>query len=86
MTVQSRHEDFYKKLRIFIRRWAEKDGKDSRWTEFSWLLPICSISGAALLDSRVPAQQRIKLPAVIAYFILPFDLFPKRYLPNRFYR
>ncbi|HNR66965.1 MAG TPA: DUF1232 domain-containing protein [bacterium] len=78
MTVQSRHEDFYKKLRISIRRWAEKDGKDSRWTEFLLAAPdLFHLLVRLSLDSRVPAQQRIKLPAVIAYFILPFDFIPE---------
>jgi len=71
-----RHSDFYRRLRIRIRNWAQtEEGRTNRWAEYLLLAPdlfhlICRLS----LDADVPMKHRAKLAATIAYFVSPIDL------------
>ena len=77
--MDTEQKDFYQKLRVQIKRWAEKQvGKETRWTEFILLAPdffhlLCKL----MIDKDVPAANKAKLAAAIAYFISPLDVIPE---------
>lgn len=71
--------DFYQELRFRTRQWlSSEDGSSNRWAEYLMFAPdlfhlLCKLA----LDIEVPVRERVKLAAVIAYFVSPFDLFPE---------
>jgi uncharacterized membrane protein YkvA (DUF1232 family) len=77
--MDAEQKDFYQKLRVQIKRWAEKQvGEETRWTEFILLAPdffhlLCKL----MIDKDVPAANKAKLAAAIAYFISPLDVIPE---------
>lgn len=76
---ESRNRDFYRNLRKRIRAYfASKEGRQNKWVEFLLFAPdffhvLVKLTG----DSRVPAAEKAKLVAAIAYFISPLDLMPE---------
>ena len=73
------HQDFYIKLRMQVHQWVEsKRGENHRWLEWVLLVPdFFHLLMKLSLDPEVPSNEKIKLAAVIAYFILPTDLLPE---------
>jgi uncharacterized membrane protein YkvA (DUF1232 family) len=77
--VDQRQQDFYQKLRIQIISWiGQKNNRNQRWAEYILLAPdlfhlLCKL----MLEAEVPPAKKIKLAAVIAYFISPLDFFPE---------
>jgi uncharacterized membrane protein YkvA (DUF1232 family) len=80
--MDKKQKDFYIKLRGQIKEWlAKKADKNYRWSEIILLAPdlfhlLCKLT----IDSRVPANKKVKLGVVIAYFISPLDLLPEAIL------
>ncbi|MFE8072574.1 DUF1232 domain-containing protein [Marinobacteraceae bacterium S3BR75-40.1] len=78
----SQNDDFYKKLRAKIRKWAESsDGKTNKWAEYIMAAPdlfhlLCKLA----IDRDVPAKEKAKLAGAIAYFVSPVDLMPEMLL------
>jgi uncharacterized membrane protein YkvA (DUF1232 family) len=74
--------DFYQKLRIKIRNWADSNqGRSYQWSK--WLLAAPDLFHLLIrlaVDPDVPIQEKTKLAAVIAYFISPLDLLPELFL------
>ena len=76
------NEDFYRRLRKKVMKWFEsEDGKQSKWREYIVLAPdlfylLCRL----MIDRDVPAEDKAKIGAVIAYFILLVDLLPEAFL------
>ncbi|MEO8398219.1 MAG: DUF1232 domain-containing protein [Ignavibacteriaceae bacterium] len=75
-------KDFYQKLRLNINKWIDTNvGKNHKWTEFILLAPdlfhlLCKLT----IDSDVPSSKKVKLGAVILYFISPIDILPEAFL------
>ncbi len=73
------HQDFYRKLRTQIRKWAKtKMGKSHKFAEYVLLAPdffwlLCRL----MTDKDVPTAEKAKLVAVAAYFVSPLDLLPE---------
>ena len=70
--------DFYQKLRVRVKDWASREGKDSTVFKYVLIAPdffhfLCKL----MLDSRVPGREKNKVAAAIAYFISPVDLIPE---------
>lgn len=71
--------DFYAQLRGKFREWAKtKDGKTNKWAEYLMFAPdlfhlLCKLT----IDPAVPASEKVKLAAAIAYFVSPLDLIPE---------
>ena len=80
--MDKKQQDFYIKLRGQIKEWiAKKADKNYKWSEIILLAPdlfhlLCKLT----IDSRVPVNKKVKLGAVIAYFISPLDLLPEAIL------
>ncbi len=73
------YEDFYKKLRVKIRKWLEsKEGKNHRLSGVIMLAPdLVHLLIRLILDADVPKAQKAKLIAVLAYFVSPIDMIPE---------
>lgn len=73
------NDDFYKKLRKQFREWLKTDeGKTNKFAEYLMFAPdlfhlLCKLS----IDKDVPAIEKAKLVAAIAYFVSPVDLMPE---------
>lgn len=74
-----RNEDFYKNLRKRIRGYCQsKMGRQNKWIEFLLFAPdLFHVLVRLTVDSRVPAAEKAKLVAAIAYFVSPLDLMPE---------
>jgi len=71
-------DDFYQKLRVRVKDWASREGKDSRVFKYVLIAPdffhlLCKL----MFDPRVPGREKKKVAAAIAYFISPVDLIPE---------
>ncbi len=77
--MNEEHNDFYKKLRSDIKEWIEtKSGKENKWTDYILLAPdLFHLLIKLSMDKEVPVDKKVRLGAVIAYFVLPLDLFPE---------
>jgi uncharacterized membrane protein YkvA (DUF1232 family) len=76
--MEAKHEDFYQTLRGRIASWLAKHGEGYRHAELLLVAPdlfhlLCRLA----LDKRVPAAQKAKLAAAIAYFVSPLDVVPE---------
>ena len=80
--MEEKQLDFYQKLREKIRKWIKSDkGKAHRWADYLLFAPdlfhlLCKLS----IDPEVPAKEKAKLFAAIAYFISPVDCMPEAIL------
>ena len=80
--MDEKNYDFYQKLRSKASKWASsKDGSSNKWAEYLMFAPdlfhlLCKLA----MDSGVPLKERVKLAAVVAYFVSPFDLLPEALL------
>ena len=80
--MEQKQQDFYQKLRTQIIGWlGQKNNRNQRWAEYILLAPdlfhlLCKL----MLEAEVPPGKKIKLAAVIAYFISPLDFLPEGFL------
>jgi len=74
-----KEQDFYQRLREKMKAWlATREGASSEWGEYLILAPdLFHLLWKLSADPDVPAAERVKLAATIAYFISPFDLIPE---------
>ncbi|MGD9202638.1 MAG: YkvA family protein [Chitinispirillia bacterium] len=76
--MESKHEDFYKKLRKKVNDWAEsKHSTNSKYMKYVLAAPdlfhlLCRLT----IDKEVPVEYKVKLGIAIVYFISPIDLIP----------
>lgn len=77
--MAEKEADFYHKLRKKISSWLEsKEGHSYQWSKYIiWAPDLFYLLWKLSIDPGVPKSERIKLLAVIAYFILPIDLIPE---------
>ena len=73
-----KRDDFYQKLRVRVKDWASREGKNSRVFKYVLIAPdffhlLCKL----MFDPRVPGREKKKVAAAIAYFISPVDLIPE---------
>ncbi len=76
-----KNEDFYQSLRTRISAWLAKQGEGYRYAHLLLVAPdlfhlLCRLA----LDKRVPAAEKAKLAAAIAYFVSPLDIVPEVFL------
>ena len=80
--MRDREADFYQKLRDKMQLWLQSDeGKSHTWAEYLLFAPdlfhlLCKLA----VDKSVPASEKTKLAAAIAYFVSPIDLMPEAVL------
>jgi uncharacterized membrane protein YkvA (DUF1232 family) len=80
--MDEKNYDFYQELRSRTRKWlSSEDGSTNKWAEYLMFAPdlfhlLCKLT----MDSEVPARERVKLAAAVAYFVSPFDLLPEALL------
>lgn len=80
--MDEKNYDFYQELRSRTRKWlSSEDGSTNKWAEYLMFAPdlfhlLCKLA----MDSEVPARERVKLAAAVAYFVSPFDLLPEALL------
>jgi uncharacterized membrane protein YkvA (DUF1232 family) len=74
--------DIYQDFRMKVQRWIDsKDARESKWAEYLMYAPdLFHLLVRLSLDQEVPAEQKVKLLAAIAYFISPIDLMPEALL------
>lgn len=72
-------KDFYKRLREKIVKWSQtREAEDHPWSKYIlWAPDLFYLVWKLASDPRVPKSERIKLFAVIAYFVSPLDLIPE---------
>ena len=77
-----KEQDFYQKLRRKIKTWSEKEENQSyRWAKWLLLAPdLFHLLIRLVADPDVPLTEKVKLAAVVAYFISPLDLLPEMIL------
>jgi uncharacterized membrane protein YkvA (DUF1232 family) len=74
----STEEDFYQRLRLSMRRWAEGPGRSHRWVDYLMLAPdLFHLLWRLSRDPEVPLRHKGRLLAAIVYFISPIDLIPE---------
>lgn len=77
--MNQKQQDFYQKIRLQITEWIRtKSKRENRWTEYILLAPdlfhlLCKL----LIDPEVLSSKKIKVAAIIAYFISPVDFIPE---------
>lgn len=73
------HDDFYRRLRRRLQRWAQSEaGRHHRWTEYLLLAPdLFHLLVTLMLDDEVPAREKARLGLAVAYFVSPLDLLPE---------
>lgn len=77
----SKHHDFYQQLRDRIAAWLKDRGEGFRHAQVLLLAPdLFHLMCRLALDKRVPAADKAKLAAAIAYFVSPIDAFPEALL------
>lgn len=70
--------DFYQAMRQRIRTWLEKKGKAFRYADVLLAGPdLLHLLSKLALDRRVPAREKAKIAAALAYFVSPIDLVPE---------
>ena len=78
LSMDSKHEDFYKKLRKTVNDWTEsKHSNNNKYMKYVLAAPdlfhlLCRLT----LDKDVPVEYKVKLGIAIVYFISPIDLIP----------
>jgi uncharacterized membrane protein YkvA (DUF1232 family) len=76
--MNEEQKDFYKKLRNEVVVWINTNGKDNKWADYILLAPdIFHLLIKLSMDKDVPLDKKVRLAAVIGYFILPLDFFPE---------
>jgi uncharacterized membrane protein YkvA (DUF1232 family) len=81
MSESQRHEDFYQALRARISTWLESKGKGYKHAQILLLAPdLFHLLARLMFDRRIPAVEKAKLGAALAYFISPVDLIPEALL------
>ena len=78
-TVNAKKErDFYQRLRLELREWAESEGRGHQWLSWVMLAPdLFHLLIRLAADPEVSLTEKGKLGAVILYFISPLDLLPE---------
>jgi len=76
---EERRRDFYQKLRSRVHNWAEnRDLTTQKSASLILAAPdLFHLTCKLMVDSRTPAQSKLLLGAVLAYFISPIDLVPE---------
>jgi uncharacterized membrane protein YkvA (DUF1232 family) len=77
--VLKENMDFYQLLRRRVRAWAATGrGRENSWVSIILLAPdVFHLLCKLMARREVPAADKVKLAAVIAYFISPLDLLPE---------
>ena len=77
--MTDKKQDFYQKLRQRIKKWAEsREAEEHPWSKYIlWAPDLFYLVWKLASDPQVPRSERIKLLAVIAYFVSPLDLIPE---------
>ncbi|MDZ4178483.1 MAG: DUF1232 domain-containing protein, partial [Coriobacteriia bacterium] len=70
--------DFYQRMRDSIRTWLNGKGANYRFARYLLAAPdllhlLCRLT----VDKQVPASEKAKLAAAIAYFVSPLDVMPE---------
>ncbi len=79
--MNQKEKDFYIKLRKKINRWLEENSGNNKYADYIMLAPdLFYLLVKLSTDPEVPRSKKIKLIAVIAYFISPIDLLPEAFL------
>lgn len=75
----TKEEDFYKKIRVDVSKWIKDNISEKKyWSDFILLAPdIFHLLFKLSTDSEFPKDKKVKLLALIAYFISPIDLMPE---------
>jgi len=73
--ISEKQRDFYQKLREKIRLWGlSEKGKSYAWSRWIMAAPdLFHLLVRLAADPGVPAAEKMKLAACIAYFIWPLD-------------
>lgn len=77
--MDQKQQDFYQKIRTRVNEWIRtKSNRENRWTEYILLAPdlfhlLCKL----MIDPEVPSSKKMKVAAIIAYFISPIDFIPE---------
>jgi len=77
--MEYQEPDIYQQFRAKVQRWIDsQDARNSKWAEYLMYAPdLFHLLVRLSLDPDVPGSQKIKLLAVIGYFISPFDVLPE---------
>ncbi|MGI6550721.1 MAG: YkvA family protein [Syntrophomonadales bacterium] len=77
--MEYQEPDVYQQFRAKVQRWIDsQDARNSKWAEYLMYAPdLFHLLVRLSLDEDVPSFHKVKLVAVIGYFISPFDVLPE---------
>lgn len=77
--MKSNEMDFYTVLRSRINEWLKSgEGSKYRWGNILMLAPdLFHLTHKLSTDPNVPATEKAKMVAMLAYFISPLDIIPE---------
>ena len=79
--MSDKGDDFYLRLRERMARWLEEKGPTHEYADYLLFAPdLFHLLLKLSRDERIPAKEKAKLVAAIAYFISPIDLVPEALL------
>jgi len=79
--IKTTPRDFYRGLRAGLTAWAKVKGSPYTYIEYPLLAPdFIYLLVRLMLDRRVPNNMKLKVGAVLAYYISPVDIVPEALL------
>ena len=80
--MKPEEHDFYKKLRLRIKKWSVEDESQTYpWTKWLLLAPdFFHLLVRLAADPEVPLDKKAKFGAVLLYFISPIDLLSELFI------
>lgn len=77
--VEYQEPDIYQQYRAKVQNWIDgQEARNSKWAEYLMYAPdLFHLLVRLSLDPEIPSSQKIKLLAVLGYFISPFDVLPE---------
>jgi uncharacterized membrane protein YkvA (DUF1232 family) len=80
--MNTEHNDYYLKIRAKIKDWSvTKQGMNHEYLDYVLLAPdLFHLLVKLSLDPRINPVMKVKLLAVLAYFISPIDFLPEAIL------
>lgn len=77
-----KYQDFYFELRRKVNEWLNTNiGGAHRWSEYILAAPdLFHLLIKLLIDKEVPETKKLKIAAVVVYFISPIDFLPEALL------
>lgn len=80
--MPQKEENYYLKLRTKMKKWIEgEEGSEHKYSQYLlWAPDLFYLLWKLSTDPNVPTKEKVKIIAVLTYFISPLDLIPEAFL------